>query len=250
MCKNAGGVDWNDLKYLLALKRAGTLAGAARELGVDHSTVSRRLAALEEGIGSQLLRRTPEGLCFTEAGNHAARTAEAMDASASSLLSKLAGEEAVRQERVGPPPARPQVQQRQAVRGRGVTQVLRDPVERAGAVLALEVLGEADALERDGGVQFERGEPPVQLGGLIAELIQRFAPARRADIAPRSDDVGPDDDVDHGLLLVTCGRTVGAFPGGRRDSPAGRRGAFGGRVRSRSRTSPATPTGATDHGRG
>jgi DNA-binding transcriptional LysR family regulator len=84
-------VDWNGLKYLLALKRAGTLAGAARELGVDHSTVSRRLSALEEGIGSQLLRRTPEGLCFTEAGNHAALTAEAMDASASSLLSKLAG---------------------------------------------------------------------------------------------------------------------------------------------------------------
>ena len=93
MCKNAGVVDWNDLKYLLALKRAGTLAGAARELGVDHSTVSRRLAALEEGIGTQLLRRTPEGLCFTEAGEHAARTAEAMDASASSLLSKLAGED-------------------------------------------------------------------------------------------------------------------------------------------------------------
>ena len=51
MCKNAGVVDWNDLKYLHALKRAGTLAGAARELGVDHSTVSRRLSALEEGIG-------------------------------------------------------------------------------------------------------------------------------------------------------------------------------------------------------
>lgn len=84
-------VDWNDLKYLLALKRAGTLAGAARELAVDHSTVSRRLAALEEAIGSQLLRRTPEGLCFTDAGNTAAATAEAMAASASGLLDKLAG---------------------------------------------------------------------------------------------------------------------------------------------------------------
>jgi DNA-binding transcriptional LysR family regulator len=84
-------VDWNDLKYLLALRRLGTLAGAARELAVDHSTVSRRLAALEESIGSQLLRRTPEGLCFTEAGNTAAATAEAMAASASGLLDKLAG---------------------------------------------------------------------------------------------------------------------------------------------------------------
>ncbi len=93
MCKNARVVDWNDLKYLLALKREGTLAGAARALSVDHSTVSRRLAALEEAIGTQLLRRTPEGLCFTEAGNAAAASAEAMDASASGLLSKLAGED-------------------------------------------------------------------------------------------------------------------------------------------------------------
>ena len=93
MCKNARVVDWNDLKYLLALKREGTLAGAARALSVDHSTVSRRLAALEDAIGTQLLRRTPEGLCFTEAGNAAAASAEAMDASASGLLSKLAGED-------------------------------------------------------------------------------------------------------------------------------------------------------------
>jgi DNA-binding transcriptional LysR family regulator len=75
----------------LALKRAGTLAGAARALSVDHSTVSRRLVALEEAIGCQLLQRTPEGLCFTEAGNTAAASAEAMDAAAVGLLSKLAG---------------------------------------------------------------------------------------------------------------------------------------------------------------
>jgi DNA-binding transcriptional LysR family regulator len=73
------------------LKRAGTLAGAARALSVDHSTVSRRLVALEEAVGSQLLQRTPEGLCFTEAGNTAAASAEAMDAAAVGLLGKLAG---------------------------------------------------------------------------------------------------------------------------------------------------------------
>jgi DNA-binding transcriptional LysR family regulator len=89
--RECAAVDWNDLKYLLALKRAGTLAGAARTLSVDHSTVSRRLVALEEAIGSQLLRRTPEGLSFTEAGQSAAVTAEAMDAATSELLTKLAG---------------------------------------------------------------------------------------------------------------------------------------------------------------
>lgn len=84
-------MDWNDLKYLLALKRAGTLAGAARELAVDHSTVSRRLAALEQSIGSQLLRRTPEGLSFTEAGDAAVAAAEAMQVAAGGLLHALSG---------------------------------------------------------------------------------------------------------------------------------------------------------------
>jgi DNA-binding transcriptional LysR family regulator len=84
-------MDWNDLKYLLALKRAGTLAAAARELGVDHSTVSRRLSALEDEIGNTLFRRTPDGLVFTEAGEQAAVTAEAMERSTAGLLGKLAG---------------------------------------------------------------------------------------------------------------------------------------------------------------
>ena len=84
-------MDWNDLKYLLALKRAGTLAAAARELSVDHSTVSRRLAALEEEIGNTLLRRTPEGLVLTEAGEQAASTAEVVERTTSELLARLAG---------------------------------------------------------------------------------------------------------------------------------------------------------------
>jgi hypothetical protein len=49
--------NWDDLKVLLALARGGSVAGAARELKVDHSTVSRRLAAMEQGFGAQLLVR-------------------------------------------------------------------------------------------------------------------------------------------------------------------------------------------------
>jgi DNA-binding transcriptional LysR family regulator len=89
--RECAAVDWDDLKYLLALKRAGTLTGAARALKVDHSTVSRRLVALEDAIGSQLLRRTPEGLSFTEAGNSAALTAEAIEAATLELQAKLEG---------------------------------------------------------------------------------------------------------------------------------------------------------------
>jgi hypothetical protein len=159
-------------------------------------------------------------------------------------LFERAGEQAVRQERVGPPPERPQVQQRQAVRRDGVAQMSRQAIESPGAVLALEVLGQTDTFGRDRRVQLERGESPAQAGSLVAELIERPAPARRADIAPRSDDVGPDDDVDHGLLLVTRGRTMGAFPGCGRDSPPGRRRTFG-----RSSRAGARRRGETDRGR-
>jgi DNA-binding transcriptional LysR family regulator len=41
-------LEWSDLKVLLALARAGSVVGAARDLQVDHSTISRRLAALED----------------------------------------------------------------------------------------------------------------------------------------------------------------------------------------------------------
>jgi DNA-binding transcriptional LysR family regulator len=61
-------LDWNDLRYFLAIARLGTLAGAARELGVDHTTVGRRLAALETALGARLYTRGPEGYALTEAG--------------------------------------------------------------------------------------------------------------------------------------------------------------------------------------
>jgi len=57
---------WDDLGMLLAVYRAGSLAGASAALSVDASTVSRRLKAYEAALGSSLFLRTPEGLMPTE----------------------------------------------------------------------------------------------------------------------------------------------------------------------------------------
>ncbi len=54
-------INWNDLRYALAIARAGTLAAAARRLGVDETTVARRLAAMEAVLGAQLFQRTGTG---------------------------------------------------------------------------------------------------------------------------------------------------------------------------------------------
>jgi DNA-binding transcriptional LysR family regulator len=61
-------LDWDDLRYALAVGAAGSLAGAARSLGVNHTTVLRRLDALETHLGSRLFDRQRSGYQPTEAG--------------------------------------------------------------------------------------------------------------------------------------------------------------------------------------
>jgi DNA-binding transcriptional LysR family regulator len=67
-CDSARVPDWNDFRYFLAVARSGSLAGASRELGVEHTTVGRRLSALETELGARLFLRGPDGLVATEAG--------------------------------------------------------------------------------------------------------------------------------------------------------------------------------------
>ena len=50
-------MDWDNLRYFLELARAGTLVGAARRLGVDHTTVARRILGLEKDMGAALFAR-------------------------------------------------------------------------------------------------------------------------------------------------------------------------------------------------
>lgn len=67
-CMNARLENWDDLRYFLAIARSGTLSGAARQLGVNHSTVFRRLGGLEETLGSRLFDRLPKGYALTTVG--------------------------------------------------------------------------------------------------------------------------------------------------------------------------------------
>lgn len=86
-------LDWNDLRYFLAVSRAGTLVGAARELGVEHTTVSRRLAALERALDTRLFIRGPEGLTLTAAGTDLLPPAEEMQRNADAIERLVAGQD-------------------------------------------------------------------------------------------------------------------------------------------------------------
>lgn len=89
-----GMADWDDLRHFLAVAREGTLAGAARELGVDASTVGRRLAALEAVLEARLFDRTPGGLVLTDAGRGIRAAVEDMETAALAVERRASGEDA------------------------------------------------------------------------------------------------------------------------------------------------------------
>ena len=62
-------LPWDDLQHFLAVAGHGSLGAAARALGVNHSTVLRRVASLEQGLGVRLFDRLPGGYALTDAGH-------------------------------------------------------------------------------------------------------------------------------------------------------------------------------------
>jgi DNA-binding transcriptional LysR family regulator len=84
-------LNWNDLRYVLAISRGKTLAAAARLLGVDDTTVARRLAAVQATIGVRLYQRLSDGtLRLTSSGERAALHAEKIEREVNALDAALA----------------------------------------------------------------------------------------------------------------------------------------------------------------
>jgi DNA-binding transcriptional LysR family regulator len=78
-------MDWDHLRYFLEVARTGTLTAAARRLAVDHTTVARRLRALEKQMGATLFVREADGHRLTEAGRALLPGVQAMEQSARQL---------------------------------------------------------------------------------------------------------------------------------------------------------------------
>src|SRR3954471_22355962 len=98
ICRNAQGgampgFEWDDLRYVLAVANAGSLAGAARSLGVHHTTVLRRVAAFEKRLGLRLFERLPTGYVLTAGGEELIAAARHIDDTVTTLGRKLAGQD-------------------------------------------------------------------------------------------------------------------------------------------------------------
>ena len=90
MHRNLG---WDDLLYVLSVGRNGSLSGAARELKVNHSTVFRRIGAIEEQLGVRLFDRRRDGYAPTAAGEAVVELASRLDEDVLALERRLAGED-------------------------------------------------------------------------------------------------------------------------------------------------------------
>lgn len=86
-------MEWNDLRYVLAVAEAGSLAAAARALGVNHTTVLRRISAFEKALGLRLFERLPTGYALTAGGEELVAAARQVDDTIAGLERKLAGQD-------------------------------------------------------------------------------------------------------------------------------------------------------------
>ena len=84
-------IDWDDVRYFLAVARGGSVRAAAKRLGVNHSTVLRRIAQLEERLGTQMFEKLPSGYRLTAAGEEVLELAEQMETSSLQLETRVFG---------------------------------------------------------------------------------------------------------------------------------------------------------------
>lgn len=87
-------IEWDDLRYVLAAGREGGLSGAARALGVNHSTVSRRIAAFEERLGVRLFERLRSGYALTREGEEVLDSASRVQEEIDALERRVVGKDA------------------------------------------------------------------------------------------------------------------------------------------------------------
>ena len=72
-------MNWDDMRLFFFVSRTGSISGAARQLGVQHSTVSRRMRQLEEQLGARLIERKKSGYELTQAGVNVKEAAARME---------------------------------------------------------------------------------------------------------------------------------------------------------------------------
>ena len=86
-------MSWDDYRFFLSVARTGQLSLAGKQLGVDHTTVARRIKSLEEFLNAKLFDRSPRGYALTRAGERLLPTAESIEKNAAHALDNVGGQQ-------------------------------------------------------------------------------------------------------------------------------------------------------------
>ncbi|NYF33483.1 LysR family transcriptional regulator [Sphingopyxis sp. JAI108] len=204
--------DWEHLKHFAALATGGTLTAAARELGVDHATVARRIAALEQELGARLVDRRGRRLTLTLAGEQVAAMAAQMAAQAVAIERTASGErsEVAGQVTVSAPPA-------------FAAAMLADPIVRLRDEhpdLLICILGEthySSLSQREADIAIRFGRPTagditaVKVGVVIFHVYGRADYLVNTAVSDRSF-IGYDEALDAAPQQVALRRLAGETP--------------------------------------
>ena len=87
-------MNWDDMRFFLALSREGSISAAGRSLGVNHTTVARRIAALEEVLGTRLFDRMADGYEMTQSAENLYRHALEIEAHTQAINREVFGQDA------------------------------------------------------------------------------------------------------------------------------------------------------------
>lgn len=155
-------MNWDDLRHFLAAHRQRSLAGAARELGCEYTTVGRRIAALEAALGTTLFTRSPEGLTPTSAADELLPLAEQIERSAHELRRRAA---------------------RYDERAEGVVRVT---CPEGFSVYVVEQLAELYALHPKLTVEIVSDVRPLDLCRGEADVALRMGPTSQLDLVTRT----------------------------------------------------------------
>lgn len=151
---------WDDLALLLTVARAGSFTGAAKQLGIEQSTVSRRIRALEQALGVVLFERHARRSALTPIAEKLLRRAESVEAEVHALCDEAGGTE-------------------QEVRGH-VRLALTESIAVYGVIP--RVLGKLRADYPDLSIELLTSYSPADLGHREAELALRFFRPQSGDL--------------------------------------------------------------------
>jgi DNA-binding transcriptional LysR family regulator len=184
-------LDWDDLRYFLRAVHSRTLAGAARDMGVEHTTIGRRLTALERSLGAPLVLRGPEGLRLTPLGERVSPLVEEVERAVRAVRDAVASHRARVRLAVPSGFAR--------LFAPGVAQLCRD-----NPGLALELMSGSQL------VDLKRGEADLAIrSGPVADkdlVVRKLGEsgwslyASEAYLARRSGPIDPDDLSGHDVI--------------------------------------------------